>query len=93
LTLEGAGMLLEIKQNRKTALCEFLSGILVFYTILWYSFPNNSSETNKMKKINVKVVTFVIMILSFLAVGGIAMKTAIGPSGFGQGDESDGGGG
>jgi len=46
-----------------------------------------------MKKVNPKIVALAIMILSFVAVGGIAAKNAIGPSGFGQGDESDGGAG
>ncbi|NPD90584.1 MAG: hypothetical protein HGN29_17875 [Asgard group archaeon] len=46
-----------------------------------------------MKKVNPKIVALAIMILSFVAAGGIAAKNAIGPSGFGQGDESDGGGG
>ncbi len=47
----------------------------------------------KMKKINPKIVALAIMILSFVAVGGLAAKTAIGPSGFGQGDEDGGGAG
>lgn len=46
-----------------------------------------------MKKINHKIVALAIMILSFVAAGGIAAKTAIGPSGFGQGDEGSGGNG
>lgn len=47
-----------------------------------------------MRKVNPKIVALAIMILSFVAVGGIAAKTAIGPSGFGQGDQGgDGGGG
>lgn len=46
-----------------------------------------------MKKIHPKIVALAIMILSFIAVGGIAAKNAIGPSGFGQGDDSSGGGG
>jgi len=47
----------------------------------------------KMKKINHKIVAIAIMILSFVAVGGIAAKTAIAPSGFGQGDPGSGGAG
>jgi hypothetical protein len=56
---------------------------------------NIDMETNKkMKKVNPKIVALAIMILSFVAAGGIAAKNAIGPSGFGQGDEGgDGGGG
>ena len=46
-----------------------------------------------MKKLNTKIVALAIMILSFVAAGGIAAKNAIGPSGFGQGDDSSGGGG
>lgn len=47
----------------------------------------------KMRKMNPKIVALAIMILSFVAVGGIAAKTAIAPSGFGQGDEGGGGAG
>ena len=46
-----------------------------------------------MKKVNPRIVALAIMILSFVAAGGIAAKTAIAPSGFGQGDEGSGGGG
>jgi len=46
---------------------------------------------HKMKKINTRIVAIAIMILSFVAVGGIAAKTAIAPSGVGQGDQSGGG--
>jgi len=44
-----------------------------------------------MKKINPRIVTLAIMILSFVAVGGLAAKTAIAPSGVGQGDQGSGG--
>ena len=46
-----------------------------------------------MKKVNPRIVALAIMILSFVAVGGLAAKNAIGPSGFGQGDQDSGGGG
>ncbi|MGC9780370.1 MAG: hypothetical protein HZR80_14075 [Candidatus Heimdallarchaeota archaeon] len=46
-----------------------------------------------MKKLNTKVVTLAIIILSLLAVGGVGIKQAVSPSGFGQGDAGTGGGG
>ena len=46
-----------------------------------------------MKKVHPKIVAIAIMILSFVAVGGIAAKTAIAPSGIGQGEQGSGGGG
>ena len=46
-----------------------------------------------MKKVTPKVVTLAIVILSLLAAGGVGVKQAVSPSGFGQGDPGSGGGG
>jgi hypothetical protein len=46
-----------------------------------------------MKKVNPKIVALAIVILSFVAAGGIAAKNAIAPPGVGQGDQGTGGGG
>ena len=46
-----------------------------------------------MKKINTKIVALAVLILSFVAAGGIAAKHSIAPSGIGQGDQGSGGGG
>ncbi len=65
------------------------------YYILSQNFLLNSinGDKQKMKKVNPKIVALAIMILSFVAVGGIAAKTAIAPSGVGQGDTGSGGAG
>lgn len=81
-----------------------MHNLCIIYGFLVKIFPFNTKSSNfilnidmetkhKMKKINPRIVALAIMILSFVAVGGLAAKTAIGPSGFGQGDEDGGGAG
>lgn len=49
----------------------------------------DNGDKHKMKKINPRIVTLAIMILSFVAVGGFVAKTAIAPQGGGSGWEPD----
>ncbi len=78
-----------------------LSTISVFVVKI---FPFNTKSSNfllnidngdskKLKKLNPKIISLALIILTVLATGGLAVKHTIAPSGFGQGDQGSGGAG
>jgi len=53
----------------------------------------DNGDSKKLKKLNPKIISLALIILTVLATGGLAVKHTIAPSGFGQGDQGSGGAG
>jgi hypothetical protein len=82
------------KLHNSYTITVFILKIFPFNTIASNFIVNiDNGDSKKLKKLNPKIISLALIILTVLATGGLAVKHTIAPSGFGQGDEGSGGNG